>query len=146
MNGKTNIKGRLLRLRSKHRRNMRALFPSPAEIAFIRLMGGRVITCKLICSRRTGYPIAWVWSMGALLNAEQVRREIRVGKHWVDFGNDIGRGIEIDGAAYHRDVLAAQERDQYFAGFGWMVLHVAARDIIQRPAAVRAAVQHFLTK
>lgn len=104
------------------------------------------MTVRFIRHPGTGFPLRVVLSMGRLFKNEQVEREVRVGKYWVDFGNDIQRGIEVDGAAYHRDVIAEAERAKYFAARGWIVLRITARQIVENPAGVRRAVQEFLTK
>ncbi len=121
------------------------MFPSPAELALIRLMGGRAITLPFIRDRRTHFPIAIVW-MGRFLKGERVEREVRVGKCYVDFGNDISRAIEVMSNEWHRDVVAEYERRQYIEGYGWQLLYVWAVDIRDRPAAIRREVRDFLTK
>ena len=93
------------RLRSRYYRDSRIVFPSPAELEFIRIMGGRVLTFNFMKHYKTGFPLAFVVSMGKVLRREQVKREVRVGSKWCDFGNDIRRAIEIDGEAYHNDIV-----------------------------------------
>lgn len=121
------------------------LYPSPAELAFIRLMGGRTIEFRRIRNRRTGFRLAIVVSMGKTLRRERVKREVRVGRCFVDFGNDIGRAIEVDGNKWHTDVVHEMERDNYLAQFGWRVLHVRAPDIVRDPAKTRQVVHEFLS-
>lgn len=52
-------------------------------------------------------------SMGKWLNEEKFKREVRYGKYWVDFANDLNRVIEIDGRQWHMDVVADFDRDIY---------------------------------
>jgi len=144
MNGHTNIIGKYYRLRSKAWRNMRYMFPSPAEVKFIRIMGGRAISVPFFKHPKTGFSYTYIISMGKILNSELIKREVRVGKYWVDFGNDIKRGIEIDGQKYHNDIVAQQERDDYFAGFDWRVLHIRAADLWRQPDNVQRDVIAFL--
>lgn len=124
----------------------RLLFPSPAEVKFIQVMGGRVLTLRSFKSTKTGFPLTLILSLGSILKAEMMRREVRIGKYYVDFGNDINRGIEIDGDPYHMDILKQQKRDRYCAGFGWLLLHIRAVDLWRKPNEVRERVVGFLTK
>lgn len=133
------------RSRSRFWRNNRILFPSPAEVQFIRLMGGKVIQVDHFKHPKTGFPFTIVTSMGKYLEDEKFKREVRVGKYWIDFGNDICWGIEVDGEKYHKDIVFQQDRDDYFADFGWRVLHIPAIKIWVAPNEVQRAVLKFLT-
>jgi hypothetical protein len=117
------------RWRSNFYKRQRLLYPSPAEVRLIRLMGGRVLSLPFIRHPQTGFPMAKVLSMGKVFNRELVQREVRVGSKYVDFGNDLKRGIEVDGQEYHKDIVVQVERDEYFARYGWRVLHIPARDL-----------------
>lgn len=121
------------------------IFPSPAEVQFIRVMGGRVLVVPFFKHLKTGFPFAVVVSMGKKLRQQQVGREVRVGGKYVDFGNDIRRGIEVDGEAYHSDIVAQTERDEYFKKYDWRVLHIPARDVFRQPDKVREKVLRFLS-
>lgn len=111
---------------------------------FIRVMGGRVITFENVRSPRTGFPLAIVVSMGPVLRGENVSREVRAGKYFLDFANDLRRAIEIDGRAFHTDIVREQERDEYLAYYGWLVLHIDARMVFQKPAKVRRTAKSWL--
>lgn len=124
------------------------LFPSPAEVEFIRIMGGRVITFERLKHPQTHFPAVIVLSMGRVLRRNLVNREVRVGKHWVDFGAVTPyykRGIEIDGEQYHNDIVAQIERDEYFANYGWSVLHIKAVEVRNQPDKVQRLVLDFLS-
>jgi len=144
MNGHVSIVGKYYQYRSRFWRNVRFLFPSPAETAFIELMGGYVIHVSILKHPKTHFSFAYVLSLGKLLNGELMKREVRVGKHWIDFGNDIKRGIEIDGRQYHNDIVKQQERDDYFKSYGWRVLHVDAYDVFHEPKKVYRMTSKFL--
>lgn len=146
MYGPKSLVSKFYRLRSRYWRDNRKLFPSPAEIALIRLMGGTVFTLPALKSTKTGFPLALVLSMGVDFRIENVRREVRVGKYWVDFGNDLNRGIEVDGKAYHHDIVMQQQRDEYFQNAGWGVLHIKPTDIYNQPKKTREKVLNFLTQ
>lgn len=107
----TTIYFRLLRWQNVWRRHMRYIFPSPAELRLIELMGGRVFKVKWLRQPRTGFCLAIVLNMGKLFNKERVRREVGYGRYWVDFANDLNRIIEVDGNAYHMDVVADFDRE-----------------------------------
>ncbi len=86
---------------------------SSAEVRFIQLMGGKVFTIHRIKHPQTRRPLRIVWTLGKTLGRENFKREVRYGVYWVDFANDLNRIIEIDGAAYHQDVVADMDRDIY---------------------------------
>ena len=132
-------------VRSQVWRARRMLFMSPAEARFIEMMGGRVLVVEWFVSPlNNNYPLTIVLSMGKLLRREKVRREVRVGKCFIDFGNDIRRGIEIDGRDYHQDVLKEQARNEYVAEYGWRLLHIQAGDMYRSPDYVKRKVIAFL--
>lgn len=123
-----------LRLRSRYYRWKRLLRPSAAEVKFIRLMGGSVVVLP------GGFAIV---RLGWFLKSELVEREVRVGKCYVDFGIDpAGRklAIEVDGRAYHGDVVRETQRDKYLEDRGWTVMHIVAAKLWHDPhgAYVRA--------
>lgn len=131
-------------MRARARRLERLLFASPAEVQFIRIMGGKVFTCGCVKSTKTRFPLTLVLSMGPVLRAENVRREVRVGRYFLDFANEIRRAIEIDGAAYHTDILVEQQRDEYLGSYGWLVLHISAQHVFTNPIKVRRAAESWL--
>lgn len=102
---------KMLRWQNVWRRYKRYLFPSPAEMRLIELMGGRVVHVKFLHDPRTGFPLAIVLNRGHLFRREKIRREVGYGRYWVDFANDINRIIEVDGDAYHMDVVADMDRE-----------------------------------
>jgi hypothetical protein len=132
------------RRRSAWRMCMRLLFPSPAEVQFIRVMGGKVTTFGVVRLRPNQFPLSLVWSLGPVLKAEHFEREVRVGRCFVDFGNDLRRAIEIDGRVWHKDSQAELQRDQYLEARGWRILHIPALRLRTDPQAVVQKVQSFL--
>jgi len=91
-----------------------------------------------------GFPLTIVINKGRILRNEKVRREVRVGKHFLDFGNDLFYGLEVDGAEYHKDVVAQFDRDSYIYMRGWRVLHIPALWVWTRPQKVQQLVLGFL--
>lgn len=140
------IHSAFVRRRSAWRRRRRIVFPSPAELALVRLMGGRAITFPLLRDPRTHFPIALYVGLGRFLKSEGVAREVRVGSKYVDFGNDIHRAIEVMSDEWHKDIVAEQDRLEYLETYGWQILYVWASDIRDRPALTRERVTLFLTK
>lgn len=134
------------KLRASYRRRRRLLFPSPAELRFVVLMGGKVLKIKRLRDPRTGFCFALIWRRPRIFKHEFVQREVRVGPYFIDFGNDIGRGIEIDGQDYHRDIVAEFERDSYLYQRDWHLLHIQAYLLWQQPDRVQREVVGFLTK
>lgn len=108
---------RFYRARSTYYRLKRLAFPSPAEVKFLELMGARVRTFPYIRAGVRGFPLAIVLSRGKLLRQARLKREVRYGKHYVDFANDIHWVIEIDGSPYHQDVVADFDREVYLRDF-----------------------------
>ena len=135
--------------RASYRRARRCLFPSPAEVEFIRIFGGKYKVLKHIRDPKTGFPLTIVFSLGKILKRELIKHEVRVGAMWIDFGaltNYFNRGIEIDGRAYHRDILKEQERDEYVAQFGWSLLHIEAGEVYRNPNFVQRKVLNYLAR
>lgn len=128
------------------RRNRRIIFPSPAEVEFVRLFGGSVLVLSFLKDPQSGFPAAVFVSMGWYLRQEKVRREVPVGSKWVDFGNDIKRGIEIDGGEWHRDIVKEQDRKEYLEARGWLILHIPATRLRRYPDKVANEVIEFLSK
>lgn len=139
------ILSKYYRLRGLYNKRRRLLFPSPAEVELIRVMGGKVITIDLFKDIMTGFPLTIVVSLGSVFKAEHIEREVRVGRMYVDFGNDIRRGVEVDGKRWHQDVTKELERDEYCAAYGWSLLHIQAIDVYKNPDFVREKVTRFLT-
>jgi very-short-patch-repair endonuclease len=130
------------RIRSSFYRWKRLLFPSPAELRLIELLGGKVFKIEKL--KVNGFAFAIVLRKGRLLRNEKVKREVRVGRYYLDFGNDLYYGLEVDGAAYHKDVVAAFDRDSYIYTRGWRVLHIPALHIYYHPQKVQQQVLGFL--
>jgi very-short-patch-repair endonuclease len=140
---------RYRRVRARYRRAKRILFPSPAEVLLIRLLGGKAIVIDHIRGNRTkknpaGFPLTFITTMGNLLGSENVRREVRCGKYWIDFGNDIRRGIEVDGEDYHQDVVYEQERSDFLRKQGWLIFRIPGHRLYREPDRVAQDVIVFL--
>ncbi len=104
------IVDRYYRARSRYWQYKRLIFPSPAEVRFVEIMGGRVWRWRRL---------ALVVSLGRHLRGGNFRREVRYGRYYVDFANDLNYIIEIDGAKYHQDVVADMEREIYITDHCW---------------------------
>lgn len=128
---------------------MRLLFPSPAEVKFIEIMGGIVLTLPFIKSIKTGFPLTFVLSMGKL-RRERVHREVRIGRYFADMcviTPFYRRVIEIDGQASHSkrmDIVYDQNRDDYLRSRGFAVMRIPARRLWREPKKVRKDVLRFL--
>lgn len=140
------------RTRSRYWRLQRILFPSPAEVRFIELLGGRVVTFNYIKSNKTGFPLALIVSLGRILKQAKFKHEVRYGKYYVDFSNDLNWIIEIDGYAFH-DVVADMDREIYIhemltrhSPYGMRILRVPAYRIYNNPSRVQRDVLKFITK
>jgi very-short-patch-repair endonuclease len=138
-----------LRTRSKYWRLKRLWFPSPAEIRFMQLMGAKVVSIKRLKSSN-GFPMCIVIKRGRVLREAGMKRERRVGKCYVDFGNDIGWAIEIDGTIFHNDVVQDFDREVYMREFlrrqklDLRILRIPAYRLWHSRAAVQAEVLEFL--
>jgi very-short-patch-repair endonuclease len=141
------LKYRLYVWRAWIRRQRRILFPSPAEVQFIILMGGRCRQIRWLKDPRTGFCFTRIKSLGTTLSKELVQREVRAGAMYIDFAvatKYYKKGIEIDGRAYHMDILREQQRDNYVAQYGYKLLHIQAIDLRLRPQIVQRRVLDFL--
>jgi very-short-patch-repair endonuclease len=121
------------------------LFPSPAEMGLVKLLGGWVVNVPFIVHWHTRFPLAFVVRMPRVFREEHVMREVCVGSKYVDFGSDIRRGIEVIGHSYHQDVLKDQARHEYLVERGWQILYIQAVDIKRHPDIVRIKVLAFLS-
>lgn len=92
------------------------------------------------------FPLTIVLSRGKILRRHKIRREVRVGRYYVDLANDIGWGIEIDGKYFHMNVVADFDRDAYLLERGWRVIHIKAARIWNDPAGTKAMVLALLNK
>lgn len=141
---------RALRWQNVARRWRRYLFPSPAEMRLIQLMGGKVLTVKFLKDPRTHFPLAIVINRGKLFRREKVRREVGFGPYWVDFANDLNRIIEVDGSPYHMDVVADFDREVYIKDVCWKrkmearFLRIRADELYRNPDRVQQNVVGFL--
>lgn len=107
-------------------------------------MGGEVVVFKNLKHWRTKFPLAWVVDLGPWLRSEYIKREVRCGWYFIDFGNDILRGIEIDGAAFHQNKAREIERDEYLESCGWLVFHIKASRLWRDPDVVSNQTRLFL--
>lgn len=138
----------------------RLLFPSAAELRFMEIMGAKMLQIKWIKHPETKRHFVLVRSLGKALSAENFEREVRAGRYWLDFGNDILWCIEVDGKAYHRDIVKEQVREEYLTGFcdkkcsyycikhsnkGYRVKHIPALRLWLEPAVVQSEVLRFLS-
>lgn len=147
MKSRLPLKYRYFRLRATWRKRRRLLFPSPAEVELIRILGGSYITVTWFKDLRTGFPLTIITDLGTVLKRELIEREVRVGAMFIDFGVETAyyrRGLEVDGRFYH-NVVQDQIRDEYLAQYGWQILHIPAADIYRTPAFVQRKVVKFLS-
>lgn len=144
---RTTFGDRLIRLVFWSRRLHRLLYPSPAEVTFIRLMKGHVLVVPFIHSSRNKFPLAVVLSMG-YLKRELVEREVWAGgerRFCMDFATPNAayrKCIEIDGSQH--DIVKDQERDDYLHGQGWEIMRIPARRIWREPRLVYVETIKFL--
>lgn len=132
------------RTRSSYYRWNRLLFPSAAELRLIEIMGGKYKVFPRIKHWQTKRPFVITFSLGKILQDEKFNREVRVGKIWIDFGNDVGMGIEVDGAEFHRDVVREFEREIYLGTRGWRIVHIPAIKLWNNPLAVQQQILSFI--
>lgn len=130
-------------------RNSRMLFPSPAEVHFIRIMGGRAVTIDAVRYPTTKFPLTIIYKHGRFMRRNFMQREVRVGGFYVDFAfvdAYSNKAIEIDGSDYHKDHVREGERDDYLKARDWQVLHIAAMDLYRQPGRVQQRVINFLAR
>lgn len=112
-------------------------------------MGGNYKIVRQLRDPRTGFCFVYKTNLGTILSRELVQREVRVGAMYMDFAvttNYYKRGIEIDGRAYHRDILKEQKRDAYVLQYGYELLHIEAIELTLKPQFVQRNVLNFLQK
>lgn len=131
------------------RRNLRYWFPSPAEMKFVELMGGRVLRIRRLTGIGNHYPFAFVWWRGRFLRHEYMKREVRIGGMYADFVFETPhyrKCVEIDGREYHTNVVREQNRDDYLTARGYKVMHIWAEDLWHKPTDVARRVKVFLAQ
>jgi very-short-patch-repair endonuclease len=141
---KVTIGDRLIRSVQGWRRLHRLLFPSPLEAQFVRIMRGHTLTIPFVKSRRTGFPLTFIWR-GKLLKRELVKREVRAGSKFIDYAvvtPFYKRGIEIY-SSWHMDVVADQQREDYLKARGWKIMYVTSKQM-NEPKRLFADVLRFL--
>ena len=77
------------------------LFPSPAEMEMVRILGGKVLTIQIVRHWHSGFPLAFIVWRPRIFKAENVRREVRVGAMYTDLAQVTPYGIkaiEVDSA------------------------------------------------
>jgi very-short-patch-repair endonuclease len=117
--------GIIMKLRYRVKRLQRLIKPSPAEKAFLETMG-------------------WWWRI-----RYRTRREYPVAGYLIDVAIPSKRvGFEIDGAAYHSDVIGKwekdQQRDRHIYRKGWLVCHISAKDALYNKEKTKYIVRYFL--
>lgn len=146
MKRRIGLKGRYYRLRGKTGRAVRLLFPSPAEMKLVELMGGKVIRIKKIKWPTTHFPLAFVIKRPKLFKQNHVKREVRCGRFYADFANDVGWPIEVDGLDYHMDIVADLTREAYMIERGWRTpLRIPAHRLWREPDRVQRDVMKYLS-
>lgn len=144
------LERKLLRMQSIYRRQLRIIFPSPAEIRFAELMGAKYAQVLLFRDRRTKFPMAIRIKRGKLFKQERVKREVSIGPYWVDFANDLNRIIEIDGDPYHMDVVADMDREIHITDIcsrkkmDARFMRIKAHELYRDPDLVQRKVLKFL--
>jgi very-short-patch-repair endonuclease len=117
----------------------------------MRLMGARLFTLNL---HRDRNDLTLILSLGRILRRAKMKREVRYGKYYVDFANDLNWIIEVDGTYYHQDVVADQEREIRIREMvrvrsrnrlDTRILRIPAYRLRNAPAAVHADVMKFLS-
>ena len=140
------LRKKYFRVRATYFRYTRLYFPSAAEVRLVEIMGGKFLTFKRIRHWQTKRPLTIIYSLGKVLGNEKFGREVRAGRYWVDFMNDLFMGIEVDGAAYHTDVVAQFERDSYLYQRGYRIIHIPAIKLWNDPAHVQQTILKFVYK
>lgn len=123
------------------RRRWKSLFPKPAEVRLLQILGGSVIVIGSI--RRNGRPLTITLSRGRLLRSERFRRSVIDDQGML--ANDVRWAIAIQGKDYERDVIAAYEQDEQLQAAGWRVRWIPEAWLWTNPSRVRKNVLQFLS-
>jgi len=144
------LKQKIWYKRKQFWRNARILFPSPAEVHFVRLMGGKALTFDGIkYPNKNRFPLTIIYRRGKFLAGNYMQREVRIGGFYADFtfvDSYSKKLIEIDGEEWHIDQVRERERDAYLNDRGWFVFHINAADLYRQPGKVQQRVVQFLAK
>lgn len=128
------------------------MFPSPAEVKFMRLLGAKVCTLPYTRSGEHGFPMVIVLSRGKILRRAGMKREARYGRYYIDFANDLNWMIEIDGTHWHMDVVADMDREIAINEmmrrnpYGWRMLRIKAPRLWNDSAGLKREVLSWLSQ
>lgn len=115
----------------------------------MRLMGAHCTTFNKLREPENHYPLAVVWSRGTILRRAKMKREVRYGRYFCDFANDLNWMIEVDGSQH--DVVADFERELDMRemlrkrGQDMHLLRIPAYKIWNNPSAVQRDTIKFLS-
>ena len=132
------------RLRASYYRQTRLYFPSAAEVKLVEIMGGKIFTIGWFKHPKTKQSFTIVYSLGKALTSEKFNREVRAGRYYIDFGNDVGAGIEVDGRKWHRDVVKEFDREVYLNQRNWRIIHIDAIKLWNDPNNVQQTILKFI--
>lgn len=116
----------------------------------MRLMGAKLFTLGWLKSTPQGFPLTLVLSRGKILRRAKIKREVRIGRCWTDFANDLYWCIEIDGSPWHQDVVADFDREVYMKEYllrqhkDMRILRIPAPRLWHDSAGVQRDVLKFL--
>lgn len=144
MNGLQKLVTKFYRYRASYYRWNRLLFPSAAEVKLVEIMGGKAFTIGWFKHPATKRPFTFIYSLGKALSDERFGREVRAGRYYIDFGNDVGAGIEVDGKAYHTDIVREFDREVYLNQRNWRIMHIDAIKLWNDPNFVQQTILKFI--
>ena len=130
-----------MKLRQKISAKFDSLFQAPVEVRLVEILGGTTLTIGAF--RRNGNPLTITLSRGRLLRSKRFRRAVLDGNGIL--ANDVRWAIQILGADYERDVVAAYERDEWLEQHGWRLGYIREYDIWNRPANVMRDMTAFIS-
>jgi very-short-patch-repair endonuclease len=128
---------------------MRLIFPSPTEVKFVEIMGGKAFTFRFLKSPKTGFPFTLLW-LGKTLRRELVCREVRIGRYFADYcviTHFYRKVIELDGYQFHSskmDIVKDQQREDYLHARGFAIYRIPATRLWREPKKVKEDVLRFL--
>lgn len=117
------------------------LFPHPAEVRLLEVLGGITVTIGRI--QRGGRPLTFILSEGKLLKSEHFRR-VAADNKTVLYMNDVQHVLAIRADDFKRDVIGEFEADEALREQGYRIRSIPESLIINNPRQAKLSIQKFI--
>ncbi len=121
--------------------NYAGLFPDPAEVRLLEILGGSTLTIGSI--KRDGRPLTVILSYGYLLKSEHFKRVATDNKS-ILYMNDINQIIYVRPNEYERNVVTYFEQEESLKSRGFRLRTIPESWLMTNPLRARNSVRQFI--